>query len=286
MVPEFVCSQVLPTKKFINFTTTMLDRKLLDNWPEDDVNCFKKYVLEAKTVYFEQVHDIVDPDIVFGDLFLEMKNGGTVELSRLLCQHGSAHRYPTLKFMSMMNRTAIPLIERWNNNSQSGGVLNHPDLVIFPKLDYDPEITPSIDRREEEQQKEIALSYDFKLEIERSIQKVHGWQHHNSQYDPAEPIEDNFPYDLPKYSYLDDYQFKMAEQSRRRSNSGHSSDSSYYNVKKKQASCSGYQAPNQFQMSTPIEEQQFFRSFLENIPDTKKTANSNFVVPSKPYSNM
>jgi hypothetical protein len=255
----------------------MLDRKLLDHWPEEDLNCFMKYVLGAKTVFFEEIRGIDDPDIVFGELFLQMKTGEIVELSRLLIQHGSAHRYPTLKFNSMLNRTAIPLIERWNHNNLSGGVLNNPDVVIFPDYDYNP-VTPRIERCTNETQQDIALDYAFKLEVEKSIEKVQDWLS-NSFQNPQEPNEKDFPKDLPRSQEIPPDNGQLGD-SILRDILSQSSSTSYYDVNKNQPSSSGQLAPR------PITNQQFFRPFPKTNTDTKKISSSDFLDQAKSRSNM
>lgn len=189
--------QILPSQSFINFSTTRLEKRLADSWSDKNfLAAFRNVVIDAKNVYFEPSRTVFDSEITFGELILETKDGQYIELSRYVVQNGPAIRFPPEKFMSMYNRTLASVLQRWDDNERSGGVMKFFDIVRFPEMDKQYNKENPICRYVPQA---IANDIDYSVnqEIRKSIVKVHNWQIQNSAFKQEEPDTIDLTVDYP-----------------------------------------------------------------------------------------
>lgn len=177
----------------MNDATSRMEMKSRERWDNLSLKYFLKCVNDATAVYFKPSTTIEDDDIQFGELLIEKSNGEIYELSKKLIKEKMASSVPPEDFLSMFNRTNSSVLERWNDNSRSGFILEIPENIIINEIgeaidESDPKHNELSNKfRTRQMQKEIAA------EKRKSIEIVEDWILRNAGIKP-----EKIPYSAPK----------------------------------------------------------------------------------------
>ena len=176
--------QVLPAKNFINNKTKQLEQVIEDFWSDDSLKFFKKLIDSAEQIFFRPSQSIKDEFIVFGELIVE-QGGELNEVDEELLRMHMATLVQDDKFLSYFDRSFSAIIERWNDNNQSGEILNQPDSALFACIamntPYDKAQRWLQKRKLEDQLGKEADDY-----VKESINKVMEWQKKNEEIQPGD----------------------------------------------------------------------------------------------------
>lgn len=155
-----------------------------NTWCPLALTLFQQGLDEAAIVSFEMSDNLTShKSFLFGDIIITTFYGINYSLSDSLVNAKVAIRASSpQEFEKHFNRLLERKIERWNDNSMTGGVLKYEEgkLPLF----YDEEI----------QIKEYIASCDAVQSRKMSVQKVVEWQKKNEIYDrnnPKEETDDN-----------------------------------------------------------------------------------------------
>jgi hypothetical protein len=182
--------QALPAEYSVHNVSQKVQVHHQDIWSLDAIKYFEKCLKNALSVYIQPTLTIKDKEILFGELLIEKPNGEFYELSDKLVEHKMAFIPPPEKFMTMYNRSMSSIIERWDDNSRSGGAANKPDCSFFGEIAESSNrlIKRSMHRNLLEKQIQI----EEQVVINKSIQKVIQWQMTQVE-EPAIPEQDEIP---------------------------------------------------------------------------------------------
>lgn len=180
--------QVLPAKNVINDKTKQLEQEIEDFWSDDSLKFFKKLIDSAEQIYFRPSQSIKDEFIVFGELIVE-QGGELIEVDEELLRMQLAMLAPNDKFLSLFDRSFSAIIERWNDNNQSGEILNQPDSVLFACIASN---TPDEAQRWLQKRKvEEQFRKEADNHVKESINKVMEWQKKNEGIQPEDILDKN-----------------------------------------------------------------------------------------------
>lgn len=174
--------QVLPAVELSN-SEEKLEVVVREEWDEESIEFSKKCIRESSVIYFRPSSDIKDEEITFGELIIQKPSGETYELSRKLCEEKMASRgSPNEKFLNVFNRSISSVIDRWNDNGRSGGILKYPDMLMVTEIAEPSEfelvkIFKLKKVFEEAKRKAADLT-----EYQDSIAKCRMWAHQNQGY--------------------------------------------------------------------------------------------------------
>lgn len=141
--------------------------ELTTNWSEYAVNLFLESILKAKIIEFVPSQTLErHRNIQFGDVKVTNFLDQTFSITEELISNKFAISEKNIKkFKANFDKTDINHIERWNDNSQNGGVLINGERKIV--VDYNEEI---ISRKYQEQ------LIKHNIFMQRSIVKVLEWK--------------------------------------------------------------------------------------------------------------
>lgn len=161
--------------------------KVAETWSAEALNLFEKLVSTASNVFFKKSDDIRDKEITFGEIIVEKDdkefNVG-VELVRLKL----ACTVPATKFLRAFNGTVSSVIERWNDNSRLGGVLNTPDFIEVGQIASKGfQDHPFLFKYLEKRAEQSLLSAEIEIANTFSVSKVSQWLDKNSNVEQKDP---------------------------------------------------------------------------------------------------
>lgn len=176
-----VALNILPVKTRFDYLNDKQEILFHNAWSPLALTLFQQGIDQAATVTFEMSDNLTrHKGFLFGDLIITTFYGIKYSLSESLISAQVAKRASSpQEFEKHFNRLLERKIERWNDNSKTGGVLKYEEgkLPLF----YDDEI----------QIKQHIANCDAVQYRKMSVQKVIEWQQRNEIYYRINPNDDS-----------------------------------------------------------------------------------------------
>ena len=161
------CLAVMPSATRFNHETGELVKDIKDSWGDLALRSMVNLAQKCQPVFFIRSHQISHNELSIGDVFF-----GNISLSFCLIEKEAAVTVQPNLFFNYHTNLFNKHIERWNDNSRTGGILKHPDAS---EIDYEFFIKKTPPTIVEE---EVSVS-SF---TEKCVHKVLEWQDRNEEY--------------------------------------------------------------------------------------------------------
>jgi len=176
-----VSLSILPAITQFDYLNNKEEILFHNSWCPLALKLFQQSLDKASTISFEMSDDLTGyKGFLFGDLIITTFYGVKFSLSEALINAKVAKKASSSQeFEKQFNRLLERDIERWNDNSKTGGILKFEEgkLPLF----YDDEI----------QIKQYITNCEQVQSRKTSVQKVIEWQQKNEIYDRIFPNEDS-----------------------------------------------------------------------------------------------
>lgn len=176
-----VSLSILPAITQFDYLNNKEEILFHNSWCPLALKLFQQSLDKASTISFKMSDDLtVYKGFLFGDLIITTFYGVKFSLSEALINAKVAKKASSLQeFEKQFNRLLERDIERWNDNSKTGGILKFEEgkLPLF----YDDEI----------EIKQYITNCEPVQSRKTSVQKVIEWQQKNEIYDRIFPNEES-----------------------------------------------------------------------------------------------
>ena len=161
------CLAVMPSANRFDYDIGELVKDIKDSWSDLALRSMGNLAQKCQQVFFIPSHQISDKELYIGDIFF-----GNISLSFCLVDKEAAVTVQPNLFFNYYSKLYTKHIERWNDNSRTGGILKHQDASEF---DYGFAIKKTPQGVDHEKAGESSFT-------EESFQKVLEWQDRNEEF--------------------------------------------------------------------------------------------------------
>ncbi|CAG9798017.1 unnamed protein product [Chironomus riparius] len=176
-----VALNILPAVTRFDYLNEKEEILFHNSWCPLALKLFQQSLDKASVISFEMSDNLTNhKGFLFGDLIITTFYGLQFSLSQVLVNEKVAKRASSPEeFEKYFNRVLERDIERWNDNSKTGGILKYEEGKL--PLNYDDEI----------QIKQYISNCEPVQSRKMSVQKVIEWQQKNEMYSQIFPNEES-----------------------------------------------------------------------------------------------
>lgn len=158
-----------------------------EQWLDRALNIFKGHIGNAKEVLFYPSQSVSHPEVIIGDLLIGDQSMVDFGLGSKLLEAEVAITVPNEEFLKRYSQLFTHIIERWNDNSRSGGVLKNPAGVRNEDVDL------NYDKFKDSDLNDSSIGED---NLQSVYQKVLCWQNRCDNVSAKEDPEDSEVFDI------------------------------------------------------------------------------------------
>lgn len=157
----------MPSATRFNYDIGEVVKDIKDTWGELALKSMGNLAQKCQQVFFIPSHQISLNELFIGDVYF-----GSISLSCCLLEKEAAVTIQPNLFLNYHSKLSTKHIERWNDNSRTGGILKHPDASEF---DYEFAIMKTPPEVAEKKAAESSFT-------DECFQKVLDWQDRNEEF--------------------------------------------------------------------------------------------------------